>query len=169
MIRTLTPGDFAVAAPRLAEILVDAVEGGAGVSFVLPFTKKEALAFWSSQQADVETGRTVPFVAEEDGVIAAVVLLQMITKPNQPHRCEVAKLLVHSDYQRRGIGRALMQALEAEAKTCGRTLIMLDAVAHGGAESFYRNLGYTFYGLVPRFALAPDQRWHDCAFFYKEV
>ena len=117
IIRELTSSEYDAAVPRLAEILVDAVDSGAGVTFMHPLAQDVAEAYWMKQKADVASGQTTIFVAEENGVIAGTVMLQKVWPPNQPHRCEVAKLLVHRDFRRRGLATLLMQALEAKART----------------------------------------------------
>jgi GNAT superfamily N-acetyltransferase len=115
--------------PRLSEILVDVVDSGAGVTFMHPLAQDVAEAFWMKQKADVGSGQTTLFVAEENGVIAGTVMLQKVWPPNHPHRCEVAKLLVHRDFRRQGLATLLMQALEAKARALGFTLITFDTVA----------------------------------------
>ena len=122
IIRELTVAEYESRVPRLAEILVDAVDSGAGVTFLWPLEKDVAEGFWRKTAGSVTDGGTTQFVAEEDSVIAGTVLLQKVWAPNQPHRCEVAKLLVHRDYRRKGIGRLLMQALEKKSRDLGFTL-----------------------------------------------
>ena len=136
IIRELTISEYDAAVPRLAEILVDAVDSGAGVTFMHPLAQDVAEAYWMKQKADVASGQTTLFVADENGVIAGTVMLQKVWPPNQPHRCEVAKLLVHRDFRRRGLATLLMQALEAKARASGFTLITFDTVAKSPAETF---------------------------------
>lgn len=168
IIRELTISEYDSSVPRLAEILIDAVASGAGVSFMHPLAKDAAEAFWMKQRADVASGQTTVFVAEENGAIAGTVMLQKAWPPNQPHRCEVAKLLVHRDFRRRGLGTLLVQALEAKAQALGLTLITFDTVAKSAAETFYRQLGFTCAGYIPDYAYALD-RLDATALFYKQL
>jgi GNAT superfamily N-acetyltransferase len=166
IIRELSASEYDSCVPRLAEILVDAVDAGAGVTFMWPLAQDVAENYWHSQFSGIETGQTVQFVAEENGVIAGTVMLQRAWAPNQPHRCDVAKLLVHRDFRRRGLGTRLMEALERKARALGLTLITFDAVAHGGAEAFYRDMGFTCAGYIPEYAYAKGSL-DDTALFYK--
>ncbi len=168
IIRELTSSAYDAAVPRLAEILVDAVDSGAGVTFMHPLAQDVAEAYWMKQKADVASGQTTVFVAHENGVIAGTVMLQKVWPPNQPHRCEVAKLLVHRDFRRRGLATLLMQALEAKAKASGFKLITFDAVAQSPAETLYRHLGFTCAGYIPNYAYAKG-KLDGTALFYKEL
>jgi GNAT superfamily N-acetyltransferase len=168
IIRELTISEYGSSVPRLAEILVDAVDSGAGVTFMHPLPQDVAEAFWLKQKAEVATGQTTIFIAEEDGVIAGTVMLQKVWPPNQPHRCEVAKLLVHRDFRRKGLATLLMQALEAKAQALGFTLITFDTVAQSPAEAFYRQLGFTCAGYIPNYAYAKG-KLDGTALFYKEL
>ena len=168
IIRELTISGYDASVQRLAEILVDAVDAGAGVTFMWPLEQPVADDYWRSQIYGVKQGSTIQFVAEENCVIAGTVMLQKAWAPNQPHRCDVAKLLVHRDFRRRGLGTLLMQALEAKARALGLTLITFDTVAHGPAESFYRQLGFICAGYIPGYAYAKG-RLDDTALFYKKL
>ena len=168
IIRELTSLEYDSAVPRLAAILVDAVESGAGVTFMHPLAQDVAEAYWMKQKADMTSGQTTVFVAEENGVIGGTVMLQKVWPPNQPHRCEVAKLLVHRDFRRRGLATLLMQALEAKAKASGFKLITFDTVANSPAETFYRQLGLTCAGYIPNYAYAKG-KLDGTALFYKEL
>lgn len=168
IIRELASSEYNAAVPRLADILVDAVDAGAGVTFLWPLEKKVAEKFWRKTAGSVRDGSTIQFVAEDKGVIAGTVLLQKASAPNQPHRCEVAKLLVHRDFRRKGLGTLLMRALEARARELGFTLVNFDAVAHGAPEQFYRELGFTCAGYIPGYAYGREGI-HDTALFYKKL
>ena len=137
----------------LAEILHAVVHLGAGVSFVVPFSMDEARAFWTDKVlpgARARTRRVV--VARLDARIVGTAQFDMATPPNQPHRAEVVKLLVHPSARRRGIARALMLALESLALAEGRTLLTLDTWTGSHAEQLYQSLGYTTVGVIPRYA-----------------
>jgi len=164
-IARLTPEAFRAAIPRLGEILADAVNSGAGVSFLLPFTAADGAAFWSS----VDPGKKQVLAARDGGSIAGVVILEPAWQPNQRHRGEISKMLVHSAYRRRGIGRLLVEAAERAARQQGLTLLNFDTVAGSPAEAFYRSLGFTCIGYIPGYARAPDGRLDDTAIFYKQL
>lgn len=166
IIRELAASEYELHVPRLADILVDAVDSGAGVTFMWPLKKAVAEGFWRKTADGVRDGSTTQFVGEENGVVAGTVLLQKAWAPNQQHRCDVAKLLVHREFRRRGLGTLLMQALEAKARALGLRLITFDTVAHGGSESFYRELGFTCAGYIPEYAYAKG-KLDDTALFYK--
>jgi GNAT superfamily N-acetyltransferase len=168
IVRKLTIPEYDAAVPRLAEILVDAVDSGAGVTFMHPLAQDVAEAYWMKQRADVDSAQTTVFVAEENGVIGGTVMLQKVWPPNQPHRCEVAKLLVHRDFRRRGLATFLIQALEAKARASGFKLITFDTVAKSPAETFYRQLGFTCAGYIPNYAYAKG-KLDGTALFYKEL
>ena len=168
IVRELTISEYDARVPRLAEILIDAVDTGAGVTFLWPLEKHVAEGFWRKTADSVKDGGTIQFVAEDKGVIAGTVLLQKAWAPNQPHRCEVTKLLVHRDFRRKGIGTLLMRALEDKARKLSFALITFDTVAHGSPEKFYRELGYTCAGYIPDYAYGREGL-HDTALFYKKL
>lgn len=137
----------------LADVLHAAVHGGAGVSFVVPFAVAEARRFWVDRVLpSVRDGSKRVLVARLDGRIVGTVQLDFPWPPNQPHRADVGKLLVHPVARRRGIARALMLAAEDLARAAGRTLLTLDCVTGAHAETLYRSLGYVEIGVVPGFA-----------------
>ena len=136
----------------LAEVLHAVVHDGAGVSFVVPFSRADARRFWTEALPAVRAGTRRVLVARHGTRIVGTVQLDLATPPNQRHRAEVAKLLVHPDARRRGLARALMIALEEVARGAGRTLLTLDTWTGGHAEALYRSLGYVAAGVIPRFA-----------------
>jgi GNAT superfamily N-acetyltransferase len=137
----------------LGEVLHGVVHTGAGVSFVVPFSHDEARAFWTDQVLPGVRARTRRvLVARIATRIVGTVQVDLTVPPNQQHRAEVLKLLVHPSARRRGIARALMIALEAIALSEGRTLLTLDTWTGGNAEALYRSLGYIAAGVIPRFA-----------------
>jgi GNAT superfamily N-acetyltransferase len=138
---------------ELGELLRLAVYGGAGVSFFVPFPIEQARAFWiDTVLPAVGAGTRHVLVARERGRIIGTVQLDLALPPNQAHRAEVAKMLVHPDARRRGVARGLMTALEDVARRHGRTLLTLDTVTGSAAELLYTSLGYVTVGIVPRFA-----------------
>jgi ribosomal protein S18 acetylase RimI-like enzyme len=155
----------------LAEVLHAVVHGGAGVSFFVPFSLDEARAFWCDKVLPGVRARTRRVVvARWRGRIVGTVQIDLAVPPNQQHRAEVAKLLVHPAARRRGIARSLMVALEAVAQSEGRTLLTLDTVTGSNAEPLYRSLGYLVAGVIPRYArasLTPDLE--STTIMYKEL
>lgn len=153
----------------LARVLVDAIESGAAASFLAPLPLDRAEAWWR-QTLSSSHPRAIFLVARDDEGIAGTVQLQPAWAPNQPHRADVAKLLVHRRARRRGVGRSLMERIEDEARRAGLTLLTLDTRRGDAAERLYRSLGWTSFGTVPGYALDTDGRTpHDSVFFYKEL
>jgi GNAT superfamily N-acetyltransferase len=166
-IRRLAPPEARAAAPALAEVLADCVAGGASVSFMADLTFEDALAFWRGEAA-ADDGRAI-LVAEDDQGLFGVVQLVPCWPPNQPHRADVSKLLVHRRGRGRGAAKALMLALEAEARAMGKRLLVLDTIAGGAAERLYAGLGWTRGGEIPDFALMPDGTPAGTIIFYKQL
>ncbi|HEV7994104.1 MAG TPA: GNAT family N-acetyltransferase [Gemmatimonadaceae bacterium] len=153
----------------LVDVLIDCVEGGASVSFMLPFTRERAEAFWRRVARGVDAGDRVLLVAEDDRGICGTVQLVLDLPENQPHRADLAKMLVHRRARRRGLGAALMRAAEAAARECGRSLLVLDTVTGGDAERLYESLGWSRVGVIPRYALMPDGAPCDTTVYYREL
>lgn len=138
--------------PELAGLMRDCVHAGASINFILPFTEAESEAFWRTRVLpNVRAGTRVLFIAEVDERIVGTVQLDHDTPPNQPHRAEVAKLMVHPDFRGHGFARSLMGALEAHARRLGRFLITLDTRTGDAAEPLYASLGYETAGIIPGF------------------
>lgn len=154
----------------LAGLLVDAVDSGAAVSFLSPLPIDDALEWWTRLFASANP-RGVIFVArDEQGELIGTVQVVPAWAPNQPHRAEIAKLIVHRRARRQGLGRALMFAAEDAARSSGFRLLTLDAKRGTDAERLYRSLGWSHAGTIPGFALDPDgQRPHDAVLFYKPL
>jgi GNAT superfamily N-acetyltransferase len=155
----------------LGEVLHAVVHGGAGVSFFVPFSLDEARAFWREKVLPGARARTRRVVIARWGArIVGTVQLDLAVPPNQQHRAEVAKLLVHPAARRRGIARALMMALEGIAQAEGRTLLTLDTVTGSSAEPLYRSLGYIAAGVIPRYARASlTPELEAATIMYKEL
>jgi GNAT superfamily N-acetyltransferase len=153
----------------LADVLLDCVEGGASVSFMHPLTRERALAFWRRVAAGVAAGERALVVAEDAQGICGTVQLVLDVPENQPHRAEVAKMLVHRRARRHGLGAALMRAAESTARECGRTLLVLDTVTGGTAERLYARLGWMRVGVIPGYALMPDGAPCDTTVFYRQL
>jgi GNAT superfamily N-acetyltransferase len=153
----------------LAAVLADCVAGGASVNYMAPFSHDAASQAFDGMITEVEHGRRLLLAALLDGVIVGSVQVVLALPPNQPHRGELAKLLVSRAARRQGIARSLMERAEAEARAAGKTLLVLDTVTGGDAERLYTRLGWTRVGAVPGFALFPDGRPCATTFFYKEI
>ena len=156
MVRILTAEEVTARTGELGGILLDAVEGGASVSFMAAVSRAEAEAFYAKAAWEAAAGRRAVLGAFEGEALVGTVQLLLDTPPNQPHRAEIAKMLVHRSARRRGHARALMLAAEAEAKARGRTLLTFDTMAGSAAEKLYLGLGYVRVGEIPRYALYPD-------------
>jgi GNAT superfamily N-acetyltransferase len=152
----------------LARLLVDAIDSGAGVSFLAGLGEDEAAAWWRSIIAS-SSDRAVILVARDAEGIVGSVQLQPAWAPNQPHRADVAKLIVHRRARRQGIAHALMASLERAASENGFTLLLLDTCKGYEAERLYASTGWVRVGEVPGFAFNPDGSLCDTVFFYKQL
>ena len=140
----------------LSDVLIDCVEGGASVSFLLPMSRAKADAFWRTIGNSAARGERVVLAAEDDaGAIGGTVQVILAQPENQPHRGDLAKMLVHRRARRRGIGAALLAAAERTALSAGKTLLVLDT-ASGDAERLYLRQGWQRCGEIPNYALWPD-------------
>ena len=151
----------------LSDVLIDCVEGGASVSFMLPMSRAKAGAFWRNTAASVARGERIVLVAEDDaGTIVGTAQVILAQPENQPHRGDLAKMLVHRRARRRGVGAALLAAAERSALSAGKTLLVLDT-ASDDAERLYARHGWQRCGEIPHYALWPDGRPCATTFFYK--
>jgi GNAT superfamily N-acetyltransferase len=153
---------------ELADVLADCVEGGASVNFMLPYSREDAAKFFEKVIASIERDETVLLAAKLDGRIVGTVQLGTDTPPNQPHRADVKKLLVHRVARNRGVGAALMTRIEQEAKARGRTLLVLDT-AGSEAERLYVRSGWQRVGTIPDYAMWPQGGYCDSTFFWKKL
>ncbi len=168
-IRRLASADLYEQLDALADVLVDCVAGGASVSYMWPFSHADARAAFEGFAAEVERGRRLILAAFAEGELAGTVQVILAVPPNQPHRGEIAKLLVHRSARGRGIARLLMERAEEEARAEGKTLLVLDAVTDGDAARLYERLGWTTVGVIPGYALFPDGRPCDTTIFWKSL
>ena len=150
----------------LADVLIDVVEGGASVSFMLPISRETALKFWRGVADGVARGERVLLVAEDASGIVGTVQLILVQPENQPHRADLAKMLVHRRARRQGLGAALMQAAEDAARAAGKSLIVLDT-ASAQAERLYARQGWVRCGVIPGYALLPQGGLCDTTYFYR--
>ena len=169
-VSVVDPAGFPAVCERLGAILADAVEGGAGVNFVLPFSAADGAAYWRGRVEEVRSGaRIVLVAADPGGAPVGTVSLLPAWMPNQPHRAEISKLLVHSGHRRGGVATALMRAAEAHARSIGRTLLTLDCVSGGAVEAFYVRLGYQVAGTIPGYALSTTGEPEGATFLFKDL
>jgi GNAT superfamily N-acetyltransferase len=155
---------------ELADVLIDCVEGGASVSFMLPLRREKALAFWRGVGEGVVRGERALLVAEDrERRVLGTVQLILAQPENQPHRADVAKMLVHRRARRRGIAHRLMTAAEETAREEGKSVLVLDTVTGGDAEQLYERAGWQRVGVVPKYALMPDGGFCGTTFYYKHV
>ena len=177
------PSDLALSAPAirrlysveevqiegLADLLIDSIDGGASVSFMHPLAPAKARAFWRRVADGVAAGERALLVAEDDAGIVGTVQLVLEQPENQPHRADLAKMLVHRRARRQGLGTALMQAAEQLARDCGKTLLVLDTVTGSDAERLYARLGWVRVGEIPDFALLSRGGLWGTTVFYKKL
>ena len=154
---------------QLAGVLIDCVEGGASVGFMQPLTRDRAAAFWRRVATGVAAGERALLVAEDARGLCGTVQLVLDQFENQPHRADLAKMLVHRRARRQGLGEALMRAAEATARECGKTLLVLDAVTGGDAERLYARLGWERVGAIPGYALMPTGGLCSTTVFYRNL
>jgi GNAT superfamily N-acetyltransferase len=162
-----TLGEADIAA--LAAVLVDCVEGGASVSFMHPLAFAKAVSFWRHLAGDVAAGRRLLFVAEDAVGIVGTVQVVLDQPENQPHRADIAKMLVHRRVRGRGLGTALMRAAEEGARAAGKTLLVLDTATGSDAERLYLRLGWQRVGVVPDYALWPRGGLCATTFYYRRL
>ena len=153
----------------LAEVLLDCVAGGASVSFMEPFSKIDAEAFFETVLQGVKKGDRILLAAFSDSVLVGTVQILLATPPNQAHRADIAKLLVSRAARGQGVGARLMQHVEQASRQAGKTLLVLDTVTGESGERLYSRLGWTQAGVIPKYAHYPDGRWCDTTIFWKEL
>jgi GNAT superfamily N-acetyltransferase len=154
---------------QLADVLIDCVEGGASVNFMLPMTRERAVAFWRGVAEGVARGDRALLVAEDaSGKIIGTAQAAWAPQENQPHRADVAKMLVVRAARRSGVGAALLRAAEAAARAAGKSLLVLDT-ASDSAERLYEREGWQRVGTIPHYALLPDGAPCDTVVFYKRL
>jgi GNAT superfamily N-acetyltransferase len=154
---------------ELADVLIDCVEGGASVSFMHPLTRDRAVAFWRRVADGVAAGGRALLVAGDERGLCGTVQLLFDLPENQPHRADLAKMLVHRRARRMGLGAALVRAAEATARACGRTLLVLDAVTGGDAARLYERLGWVRVGDIPGYALFPRGGLCSTTVYYRDL
>lgn len=168
-IRLLDAAAARRAIPDLCEVLSDCINGGASLGFMLPFSAGDAAAYWQETAEAVAAGGIILAVAEHEGRIVGTVQVGLASKPNQPHRGDLMKLLVHRSARGLGLSRKLMAAVEEEAARRGRTLLVLDTATGSEAEAIYPRFGWQRVGVIPDYALWPQGGFCDTTLFYKRI
>ncbi|WP_116137386.1 GNAT family N-acetyltransferase [Trinickia diaoshuihuensis] len=169
-IRRVGTNEAMACVEALADVLIDCVEGGASVSFMLPISRDTAMRFWRRVAEGVASGERILLIAEnEAGRILGTVQLITAQPENQPHRADVAKMLVHRDARRQGIAQRLLAAVDEHAREAGKSVLLLDTVTGGDAERLYERAGWLKVGTVPNYALMPDGAFCGTTFFHKQL
>jgi GNAT superfamily N-acetyltransferase len=153
----------------LANVLLDCVEGGASVSFMVPLSKATAESFFNKVFTEVEDGNRILLAAFLESQLVGTVQILTAMPPNQPHRAEVAKLLVLRSARAQGIGAQLMEHVEQVSRLARKTLLVLDTATGENAEKLYLRLGWTRVGIIPKYALFPNGTWCDTTIFWKQL
>jgi GNAT superfamily N-acetyltransferase len=153
----------------LAGVLLDCVEGGASVSFMASLSKADSESYFEDVLAGVQRGERILLAAFFDSRLVGTVQVLISMPPNQPHRADVAKLLVARAARGKGIGSRLMEEVEKVSRLAGKTLLVLDTTTGDHAERLYVRLGWTRLGVIPRYAMYPDGTWGDTTFFWKRL
>ncbi|WP_321953816.1 GNAT family N-acetyltransferase [Paraburkholderia bannensis] len=169
-VRRLSASEAAASLDALADVLIDCVDGGASVSFMAPLARETALAFWKRVADGVAANERILLVAEDtQGRIVGTVQLVTAQPENQPHRADVAKMLVLRAMRQRGIGARLIHAVDTHAQQAGKTVLVLDTVTGGDAERLYQRAGWQRAGTVPDYALMPEGGLCATTFYYKQL
>ncbi|MBW9112605.1 GNAT family N-acetyltransferase [Rhizobium cauense] len=168
-IRLLDAAEARAAIPDLCDVLADCVNGGASVGFMQPYTNADAEPYWQGVADAVASGATLLLVAESEGRAVGTVQVGAAQMPNQPHRGDLKKLLVHRSERGKGLARLLMDAAEREAAACGKTILVLDTATGSDAEAIYPRLGWERVGVIPDYALWPEGGLCATTLFYKRV
>lgn len=166
-IQRLTYENAIEVIPELAILLQDSVASGASIGFLDPLTHEEAINYWREVVAALKGTYRILLIAKINDAIVGTVQLDLASRPNGSHRAEVAKLMVHTSHRGQGIGQALMNAIETEAKQAGRTTLILDTREGDPSEKLYSKLGYIRAGTIPEYARSTDDSLHTTVFMYK--
>ena len=168
-IQRLTADEARGALPQLIALLQDAVHDGASIGFTQPLLADVAERYWQDVCREVEQGSRILLATRRDDVVVGSVQLGLCTRPNGLHRAEVQKLFVHTKWRRQGIARALMAAIEQEARAAQRSLLYLDTEPHKPAAVMYEQTGWIRVGEIPGYACSPDGHLHGTVFFYRTI
>ncbi|MFE9722668.1 GNAT family N-acetyltransferase [Streptomyces sp. NPDC005794] len=156
-------------ADELGALLIESVEGGASVGFLASLDRDAAAVWWRERAAAVEAGSQQVWIARDDERVAGTIALVKAPLPNARHRAEVAKLIVRPSARGRGVGRALLTAVERSAAAEGLTLLVLDTETGSDAERLYRSAGWTPCGSIPDYAANPFGTLKATTLYYKAL
>ncbi|WP_296223688.1 GNAT family N-acetyltransferase [Ralstonia sp. UBA689] len=169
-VRRVGANEACACIDALADVLIDCVEGGASVSFMWPLSHDKARAFWRDVVEGLAHGERALLIAEDErGAVLGTVQLILAQPENQPHRADVAKMLVHRRARRQGVAQRLMVAIDEVARAEGKTVLVLDTVTGGDAERLYARAGWQRVGSVPNYALMPDGAFCGTTFYCKQL
>jgi GNAT superfamily N-acetyltransferase len=168
-IRRLTAAEARRHLPALAGVLLDCVRGGASVGFMESLSLSDAESFFEKVLQGVQNGDRILLAAFSDAQLVGTVQILVATPPNQPHRADVAKLLVLRAARGQGIGRRLMEHAEEASRLAGKSLLVLDTATGDDAERLYLRLGWSKLGVIPGYAMYPGGAWGDTSFFWKRL
>lgn len=168
-IERLTADEARGILPQLVALLQDAVHDGASIGFTQPLSGEVAERYWQDVFHEVGQGARILLVTRREGVAVGSVQLGLCSRPNGLHRAEVQKLFVHTGWRRQGIAKALMAAIEQEARTAGRSLLYLDTEPHKPAAAMYEQTGWIRAGEIPGYACSPDGHLHGAVFYYRTI
>ena len=154
---------------QLVDVVIDCVDGGASIGFMLPFTRDRARAFWQKIAPGVAAGHRAMLVAADDRGVCGTVQLVLDLPENQPHRADLCKMMVHRRARRMGVGEGLIRAAETMAIEVGRSVLVLDAVTGGDAARLYERLGWVRVGDIPEYALMPDGAPCSTTYYYRRL
>jgi ribosomal protein S18 acetylase RimI-like enzyme len=165
---TVLDGDAGIVG-QLADALVETVAGGGSVSFMHPLSAEAAREFWEMALAAAARGERIVLGAMGGDALVGTVTLLLAFPENQPHRCEIAKMMTRPTHRNRGVGTRLLQEAERLALERGKTLVVLDTALDGGASGFYERHGYTHAGTIPDFALKPQGGLTPTMLYWKRL
>jgi GNAT superfamily N-acetyltransferase len=169
-VEAIDPASYDAAIEGLGAVLKDAVDGGASVNFVAGVTPAQTEAWWAARAGRVADGTITVFVArDDDGRIVGSTLLERSVNPNSPHRAEIGKVIVLRSARRQGLGRALMEAAERQARVEGRWMLILDTVTGSPAAAMYESLGWQTVGTIPAYALDTAGEPEAATYYYKDL
>lgn len=167
--RVYTESEALARMDELVALLQDAVRDGASIGFLWPMDRAVAEGFWRGVARETGEGSRALLLALEDEKVIGTIQLGLCMRPNGLHRAEVQKLMVHTGWRRRGLGNALMGAIEAVAREQKRSLLYLDTEPGKPAEAMYERLGWTRAGEIPDYACTPDGHRHSTVIFYRNL
>ena len=179
LVRSLVPDAISmrvIAAPELIDVIgdlsdlfVETVNGGSPLGFMPPITRDTARDYWISLLPELRALRRILLVAMSEGRVIGSAQLELSRRPNSPHRAMVEKVFVARSVRSRGVGTALMNAIEEVALQHGRTLLMLNTRFDLPPHRWYQSLGYSDVGVSPGWTIGANGERFDHVSMYKEL